>query len=317
MVHNLQEWWKSLRAIHTKWVLRSWSCFCGRPSTVTAGDRGRCESRPTPTIRGKTETSLGGASSLSPAPSADARAARVTLERLLDAEAPEIAATLPPGFADAVERYVALLLEANLRLNLTRVTEPDAVARLHLLDSLSALPLLDSIAPSAALDLGSGGGVPGLILALARPDIRWTLVDSVGKKCDAMRGFADALGLGSVAVIAERAEILGRDPRHRERYDIVTARACASMPVLVEYALPLIRAGGSLLAWKGALTADDDEIRTGAAAAQLMGGGTPSIHGAGMGSLGTHRLVVVEKDRATPAGYPRRPGEPARRPLAH
>ena len=134
---------------------------------------------------------------------------------------------------------------------------------------------------------------------------------------DAMRGFADALGLGSVAVIAERAEILGRDPRHRERYDIVTARACASMPVLVEYALPLIRAGGSLLAWKGALTADDDEIRTGAAAAQLMGGGTPSIHGAGMGSLGTHRLVVVEKDRATPAGYPRRPGEPARRPLAH
>jgi len=125
------------------------------------------------------------------------------------------------------------------------------------------------------------------------------------------------LGLVNARALHGRAEELGQQDHHRERYDIVTARACASMPVLVEYALPLIRAGGSLLAWKGALTADDDEIRTGAAAAQLMGGGTPSIHGAGMGSLGTHRLVVVEKDRATPAGYPRRPGEPARRPLAH
>lgn len=252
---------------------------------------------------------------MSPAPSADARAARVTLERLLDAEAPEIAATLPPGFADAAERYVALLLEANLRLNLTRVTEPDAVARLHLLDSLSALPLLDSIAPSAGLDLGSGGGVPGLVLALARPDIRWTLVDSVGKKCDAMRGFADALGLGSVAVIAERAEILGRDPRHRERYDLVTARACASLPVLAEYALPLVAMGGALVAWKGPLTSGDDETVRGTAAAELVGGGPPEIHATGIAALGDRRLVVVPKMRSTPAGFPRRPGEPARRPL--
>lgn len=211
---------------------------------------------------------------------------------------------------------MALLLEANARLNLTRVTEPGAVARLHLLDALSALPVLDALAPARAVDLGSGGGVPGLVVALARPDIAWTLVDSVGKKCDAMRGFAEALGLRSVTVVADRAESLGRDPRHREGYDLVTARACAALPVLAEYALPLAAVGGALLAWKGPLTAEDDELVQGAAAAALLGGGPPAIHDTGVAALGGHRLVLVPKERATPARYPRRPGEPARRPLA-
>ena len=252
---------------------------------------------------------------LSLPPAADARAARLALEGLLETDAPGIAATLPAGFADAVEQYVALLLDANDRLNLTRVTEPAAVARLHLLDALSALPLLDSLGPARALDLGSGGGVPGLVLALARPEMTWTLIDSVGKKCDAMRGFAAALGLTSVTVIAQRAETLGRDPRHRERYDLVTARACAALPVLAEYALPLARVGGALLAWKGPLTASDDELVNGAAASALLGGGPPAIHDTGTPALGRHRLVVVPKERATSARYPRRAGEPARRPL--
>ncbi|MGZ8481627.1 MAG: 16S rRNA (guanine(527)-N(7))-methyltransferase RsmG [Candidatus Limnocylindria bacterium] len=241
----------------------------------------------------------------------------MAFEGLLETDAPGIATTLPTGFGDAVERFVELLLDANTRLNLTRVTEPDAVARLHLLDSLSALPHVDRFGSSTALDLGSGGGVPGLVLALARPEIAWTLVDSVGKKCDAMRGIVQALGLRSVTVIAERAEILGRDPRHRERYDLVTARACAALPVLAEYALPLTSVGGALLAWKGPLTAADDEVIRGAAAAAVLGGGSPVIHQAGVPPLGSHRLLVIPKERATPARYPRRPGEAGRNPLPH
>ena len=120
-----------------------------------------------------------------------AHLARVELERLLETDAPALRATLPPGFADAGEAFVALLLEANARTNLTRIVEPLDVARLHLLDSLSALPVLDGLRPSRALDLGSGGGVPGIVLALARPDVAWTLVDSVHRKADAMRGFVD------------------------------------------------------------------------------------------------------------------------------
>ena len=249
-------------------------------------------------------------------PEADAaRAARRSLERLLETDAPHLAAGLPAGFADGAERYVALLLEANRRMNLTRVTEPEAVARLHLLDALSALPLLDALAPSRAVELGTGGGVPGVVLALARPDIGWWLVDSVAKKADAVRAFGTALGLSNVEVAAERAENLGRDPRHRERYDLVVARACAALPVLLEYALPLTSRGGTVLAWKGPLSETDAEVMSGARASVLLGGSQPFIHPSGVAALGEHRFVMVRKERPTPAAYPRRPGEPARRPL--
>jgi 16S rRNA (guanine527-N7)-methyltransferase len=244
------------------------------------------------------------------------RTARVELERLLTEQAPTLLTGLPPTFGDSVERYVALLLAANARLNLTRITEPDAVARLHLLDALSALPLLDDLAPSTALDLGSGGGVPALVLALARPEVRWTLVDSVAKKCDALREFVTELGIRSAAVVADRAENIGRDPAHRGRYDVVTARACAALPVLVEYALPVATVGGALIAWKGPMTRADDELLAGTRAAATLGGGTPRFSPTGIPALGERGLVVVTKERATPDAYPRRPGEPGRRPLA-
>jgi 16S rRNA (guanine527-N7)-methyltransferase len=240
----------------------------------------------------------------------DARAARVALERLLETDAPALRAALPSGFADAAEAYVRLLLEANARLNLTRVVEPDAVARLHLLDSLAALPLLPSA--GIAVDLGSGGGVPGIVLALARPSVRWTLVDSVRRKAEALRSFVAALGLANVEVLAERAELLGRGPV-RESFDLVTARACAALPVLTEYALPLLRIGGTLLAWKGRISAE--ELAAGAAASELLGGGAPVVRSAGVPALGDHRFILVEKLRPTPARLPRRPGDPTRRPL--
>ena len=243
-----------------------------------------------------------------------AAAARRELDRLLDTDAPALRATLPAGYGDAVERYVARLLEANARQNLTRIVEPEAVARLHLLDALSALPLLDELAPRRALDLGSGGGVPGVVLALARPAIAWTLVDSVRRKVDALGAMVRWLQLTGVEVIAERAEVLGRDPGHRERHDLVTARACAALPVLAEYALPLVRPGGAVLAWKGPIA--DAELTAGRAAAAALGGGTLEMRGTAIPALGAHRFVLIRKHRPTPDRYPRRPGQPARRPLA-
>jgi 16S rRNA (guanine527-N7)-methyltransferase len=234
-----------------------------------------------------------------------ARAARAALEHLWPSE----------PFFDALEHYGALLLDANQRVNLTRVVEPEAVARLHLLDALAALPLLDALAPTRAIDLGSGGGVPALPLAIARPGIAWTLVDSVGKKAAILRDFVDLLGLDNVIVLTERAETLGRDERHRERYELATARACAALPVLAELALPLLRPGGQLLAWKGPLGDDDPEVRAGNAVSPLLGGGAMRLSDAGHPELGGHRFVLAEKLAPTPGRFPRRPGEPARRPL--
>ena len=244
---------------------------------------------------------------------ARAAAARVELDRLLETDAPALRATLPLRFADTCQRFVALLLEANEQLNLTRVVAPAAVARLHLLDSLAALPIIDPGGPRRGLDLGSGGGLPGLVLALARPDMAWTLVDSAQKKADALGGIVADVPLDNVEVVAERAELLGRDAAHRGCHDLVTVRACASLPVLAEYALPLLRSGGMLLAWKGAIS--DAELRAGAAAAVELGGGEPDVRPTGLAALGEHRFVIIVKMRGTPDRYPRRPGVPVKRPL--
>ena len=246
--------------------------------------------------------------------STDAARAGAELEKLL-LGAPAIAATLPAGFLGRVEHFVELLLEANQRHNLTRVTDPGNVARLHLMDALAALPILDRLESRDAIDLGSGGGLPALPLAMARPDVEWTLVDSVGKKAAVLRDFAGALDLHNVTVLAERAEVLGRDSRHRERHALVTARACAPLPVLAELALPLLAIGGSLVAWKGPLREVDEEVQRGRVASDRLGGGGLQIVDPGLPALGGHRFVVVPKERVTPSEFPRRPGQPARRPL--
>jgi 16S rRNA (guanine527-N7)-methyltransferase len=244
-------------------------------------------------------------------PQTDARAARASLDQLLADGAPNVAAALPAGFGIAVEAYVDLLLEANRRLNLTRLTDPDEVARLHLLDALAALPIITEAPVARALDLGSGGGVPGIVLALAMPQTHWALVDSVRRKADALAAFVAALPLDAT-VIAERAELLGRGEA-RASFDLVTARACAALPVLVEYALPLLREGGRLLAWKGPIS--EDELAGGEVAAALLGGGRPVVRPTGIEALGDHRFVIIAKERSTPERYPRRPGQPSRRPL--
>lgn len=241
-----------------------------------------------------------------------ARDAIDALEPLLD-PAPDL--HLPAGWTDAAARYVALLLEANAHTNLTRVTAPEAVARDHLLDALAALPLLDEATPDRVIDLGSGGGVPAIPLALARPDVHWTLVDSVGKKATLLRAFVAALELRSVTVLGERLELVGRDPDHRERYAMATARACAPLPVLAELALPLLTRGGRLVAWKGPLATDDPEVHAGRAALAVVGGSALEIRSAGLDALGGRTLLVADKERPTPPAYPRRPGEPKRRPL--
>ncbi len=243
-----------------------------------------------------------------------ARATAAALEPLLAAE-PRLASLLPPGWVAAAARFAALLVDANARLNLTRVVEPAAIARDHLLDAVAALPRIDASGARLVVDLGSGGGVPAIPLALARPDLSWTLVDSVGKKAAALEACVEMLGLHHVRVVPERLELLGRQARHRATYHLATARACAPLPVLVELALPLVAHDGRLLAWKGPLTIDGDEMQRGRAAAEHLGGAPPVVLPTGIAALGGRTLVEVVKDRETSSRYPRRPGDARRQPL--
>ena len=243
------------------------------------------------------------------------RDAREELERLL-ADAPQLAVSLPPGFMETAGRYVDLLLAANRRTNLTRVVDPREVARLHLLDSLAALPLIDAAGGASVVDIGSGGGLPAIPLAIARPELRWLLVESVAKKAEALRGFVAELRLAGIDIADRRAETIGAEPAHREQHDLVTARACAPLPVLVELAMPLLRPGGTLLAWKGPLLPTDEEVRRGALAAGQLGGGSPRLEPSGLAALGGHLFVVIGKEGPTPDRFPRRPGVAERRPIA-
>ena len=161
------------------------------------------------------------------------------------------------------------------------------------------------------VDVGSGGGLPGLPLKIALPGLGMTLVEADQAKAAFLVRACAALGLRDVEVVARRAEEVGRDPRYRESFDVAVARALAPMPVLVELCLPLIRVGGRLLAQK----TEREELDRAGHAIQTLGGALKGVVSAPSSVRGTGTVVVVDKVRATPQPYPRRPGVPARRPL--
>jgi 16S rRNA (guanine527-N7)-methyltransferase len=175
-----------------------------------------------------------------------------------------------------------------------------------------SLVLLDFLGDAARLvDVGSGGGLPGLALKLARPDLRVTLVDSDQGKAAFLVQAAASLHLSDVEVVSRTAEEVGQDPVYREQFDVAVARALAPMPVLVELCLPLVRVGGRLLAQK----TQNEDVSRAAHAVELLGGALDSITPARSRARGAGTVVVVRKVSSTPATYPRRSGVPRRRPL--
>lgn len=189
-----------------------------------------------------------------------------------------------------------------------------------MLDSLTSVPLLRSLGVDAFVDLGSGGGLPGLPLAIALPARRALLVDSTGKKARFLETAVAAVApahehpaaAASIAVADVRAETLGRDPAQRGAWPCVTARAVASLPDLVELAVPLLRPGGVLVAWKrGDLAA---ELAAGRRALDALGGGRLETRPVDLPALAGHALVVVTATGPAPAAYPRDPAARARRP---
>jgi 16S rRNA (guanine527-N7)-methyltransferase len=208
--------------------------------------------------------------------------------------------------------YAADLRRWNSQINLTAISEPAEIYRRHFLDSLS-LARFWGDSPASLVDIGSGAGFPGLPLAILRPSLRLTLVESVGKKAEFLRYMAGALGLGAVRVLTARAEDLGRDRGEREAHGLVTARAVAELRVLVEYGLPLLKIGGRMLAPKG--SAAYDEAAAAGHAIEALGGDLVAVEPVDLPGLDSHAVVIIDKLRPTDSRYPRAPGTPGRKPL--
>ena len=219
--------------------------------------------------------------------------------------------------AGQIERFSALtrmLLEWNQRMNLTGITHPSDIALKHYLDSLTLAAVIPRFDGLRLIDVGAGAGFPGLVIAIVFPDAQVTLMDSTAKKLRFIEHVGDALRLKNISAMHARAEDAGRDKRHREAYDLVTARAVAPMPALMEYTLPLAKIGGQVIAMRGADAYN--ETATAAKAIETLGGELFTIEEIQLPTLDNPRyLAVIDKLSATPRRYPRQAGAPARQPI--
>jgi 16S rRNA (guanine527-N7)-methyltransferase len=223
---------------------------------------------------------------------------------------------------DYLKRFEELLINENRKYNLTRMTSPQQIRTRHFLDSLAGLAVLDELAiqlqkPLRVLDIGSGAGFPGLVLALARPDWSVVSLEATDKKARFQQTVCTAMGLNNVEIIYGRAEEMAHQTSFREQFDAVTARAVASLPVLSELALGFLREQGLALFWKGPNV--EEETVNADGAAKQMGGRiekivTYMLPDKTEGSI-DFSLVVCRKIHPTPKKYPRVFGMIKKQPL--
>jgi 16S rRNA (guanine527-N7)-methyltransferase len=214
----------------------------------------------------------------------------------------------------ALSLYERELIDWNTRFNLTAIRDPQEIHIKHFLDSLTCLQAMHESPIGRLIDIGTGAGFPGIPIKIIHPKMQLTLVESVGKKAEFCRHVVKILDLQGVEVVQERAETLGQDPDYRERYDWAVARAVAILPVLAEYLLPLVHVGGGMLAMKG--ESGPAEAHSAEHALRVLGGHLRQLLPVTLPGVVEERyLVVIDKVAATPSGYPRKVGVPAKHPL--
>jgi 16S rRNA (guanine527-N7)-methyltransferase len=238
------------------------------------------------------------------------------MERLIAAVKQILNVELTPGQVGAFRTYAAELAEWNEKFNLTAIRTPAEVEIKHFADSLSCLLVMRNPTLSGRLiDVGTGAGFPGVPLKIMYPELKLTLVESVGKKVTFLEHLVGKLGLKDVRVLQKRAEELGQETGQRETYDWAVARAVAETRTLLEYLLPLVKKGGKVLAQKG--ESAPAEAQAAEHAAKILGGSLERIVPVELpGVVEPRYLVVFSKVSATPQRYPRRTGLPGKEPLA-
>ena len=234
-------------------------------------------------------------------------------EEILAARAAEAGIPLTAEQIGQFSVYNEMLLDWNTRMNLTALTAPEDVAVKHIIDSLTAYDAALFDGARTLIDVGTGAGLPGIPLAVYAPHLTVTLLDSLNKRVRFLTEVT-AVDMREMQECIARAEEAARTAEHRAAYDIAVSRAVARLPVLLEYTLPFVRVGGTLLALKGRAYAEEQtEARR---AAEVLGGGRITARPVHLPGLDDVRAILtVTKERQTPAAYPRGGGAPTRRPL--
>lgn len=218
------------------------------------------------------------------------------------------------ALAEKLEIYLRLLQEWNARMDLTATLEAAETVDRHFIDSLAVLRT-DRIFPGASLiDVGTGAGFPGMVLAMTRPDLSVTLTDAQQKRLNFLEALQEAAEIRNVTLLHARAEDAGRDRKYREMFDFAAARAVAPLNVLAEYLLPFVKVGRCALSWKG--PALEKELEAGRRAARLLGGRLelPEQYTVD-GRDWEHTILPIRKVEKTPSAYPRKAGTPKAKPL--
>ena len=216
------------------------------------------------------------------------------------------------GEYDRFALYCTELQEWNRRMNLTAITDDEGVAEKHFADSLLPLTMVTLPAGASLVDVGSGAGFPGLPMALARPDLRVTFLDSLQKRLTFLAQLTQKLEVPA-RMLHARAEDAGQDPQYREQFDIATARAVANLNTLAEYCLPLVKVGGNFLAMKGA--SGEEELTAARGAIKKLGGEYRETRTLHLPGGDTRTLILCKKISQTPTAYPRNGGKIAKSPL--
>ncbi len=218
--------------------------------------------------------------------------------------------------AEKFDKYAALLVEWNQKMNLTAITDPTDMVIKHFVDSVSAAPLLPE-GPFSLIDVGTGAGFPGIPLAILRADCKLTLLDSLNKRLIFLETVCKELGI-TANLVHLRAEEGGKNPAYRDTFDVATARAVGGLPLLCEYCLPYVKVGGRFLALKGP-TGEEEAARS-AAAIKKLGGKTRTVQKFSLpadskGEQAERQIYLIDKVMATPTGFPRPTAKIAKKPL--
>lgn len=211
--------------------------------------------------------------------------------------------------------YCDKILEWNEKINLTAIKDREMFRVKHIEDSLSCIQLPEYDNAKRVADLGTGGGFPGIPLAIASPEKDFVLIDSLRKRLKIIDDLCEELDIKNVMTVHARAEELGNDKEHREKYDVCVSRAVARLNVLVEWGLPLVKLNGAMIAFKGLKA--EEEVEEAKKAIKILGGRLDRIYKYSLESeeAQSHSLVIIKKENNTPKKYPRKPGKAKEAPI--